>query len=120
MTDIIIQKYKMSNNTQTQINQSQFDENLKSMYFEFREQAYRNPNILDIEHGLLFRHVRISLIVESPNSSIHSDRLYDLQTLYYNGGFRHLYNSLGLDLDTGYGNRMKSKDQIILELYFHR
>ena len=104
------------------IQQSDFDENLRTMYFEGRNRAYNNQNIMDTRHGLLFQNIKIELLTRSPNRRIHDDRLYNLQTLYYNGRFRNLYDSLGLDLYYGYETgikKFKSKDMIILELYFH-
>jgi len=114
-TDIIIQKTKMSQPTYIR---NEFDENMKSLYFEKRNQAYNNPNIMDIDHGLLFRYIRCELISRSPMRHIHNDRLYDLQTIYYNQDFRRFYECHGLNLQTENGN-MKSKDAIILELYFY-
>jgi len=104
--------------------QNEFDENLKSMYFELRDQAYNNPNIMDYDHALLFQYIRCELIGRSPMRHLHNDRLYDLQTIYYNQEYIRLYECLGLDIFTGghqHGGpvRHKSKDAIILELYFH-
>ena len=103
-------------------NHSNFDQNLRTLYFEGRERAYNNPNIWNVQHAYLFQYIKVQLIRQSPNRDIHRERLSQLKTLYYNGQFRNLYDSLGLDLFYGYETghkKFKSKDMIILVLYFY-
>ena len=89
-----------------------FDSQLRTNYYEGREQAY-NDNF-----NLFFIYILNELISESPNNIRHIDNLMKIKSIYYNESFRDIYEDKNLDLYFGTGHTFKSKEMIILELYF--
>jgi len=91
---------------------SQFDETLRTNYYEGREQAY-NDNF-----NLFFIYILNELIEKSPNNIRHINNIMKIKTIYYTDNFRDIYEDKNLDLQFGTNRTIKSKEMIILELYF--
>jgi len=92
---------------------SQFDETLRTNYYEGREQAY-NDNF-----NLFFIYILNELIEKSPNNISHIDNILKIKNdIYYSGRYCEIYKDKNLDLQFGTNRTIKSKEMIILELYF--
>jgi len=92
---------------------SQFDETLRTNYYEGREQVY-NDNF-----NLFFIYILNELISESPNNISHIDNILKIKNdIYYSGRYCEIYKDKNLDLQFGTNRTIKSKEMIILELYF--
>ena len=92
---------------------SQFDETLRTNYYEGREQAY-NDNF-----NLFFIYILNELISESPNNISHIDNILKIKNdIYYSGRYCEIYKDKNLDLQFGTNRTIKNKEMIILELYF--
>lgn len=89
-----------------------FDLQLRTNYYEGREQAYND------RFNLFFVYILNELISDSPNNIRHIDNIMKIKTLYYNDNFRDIYEDKNLDLYFGTNRTIKSKEMIILELYF--
>lgn len=95
-----------------------FDEQMRELYYVNRENAYNNQNIYDNNHGLFFTYILNELIINSPNNIRHTDNIRKIKDFYYNDTFREIYKSKNLNLYYGTNNLFKTKEMIILELYF--
>ena len=90
-----------------------FDSQLRTNYYEGREQAY-NDNF-----NLFFIYILNELISESPNNISHIDNILKIKNdIYYSGRYCEIYKDKNLDLQFGTNRTIKSKEMIILELYF--
>ena len=95
-----------------------FDLQLRTNYYEGREHSYNNQNIYDNENRFFFIHILNELIEKSPNNIRHINNIMKIKSIYYNESFRDIYEDKNLDLYFGTGHTFKSKEMIILELYF--
>ena len=90
-----------------------FDETLRTNYYEGRDQAY-NDNF-----NLFFIYILNELIEKSPNNISHIDNILKIKNdIYYSGRYCEIYKDKNLDLQFGTNRTIKSKEMIILELYF--
>ena len=90
-----------------------FDSQLRTNYYEGREQAY-NDNF-----NLFFIYILNELIEKSPNNISHIDNILKIKNdIYYSGRYCEIYKDKNLDLQFGTNRTIKSKEMIILELYF--
>jgi len=95
-----------------------FDSELRELYYNNRQNAYHNQNIYDNENRLFFIYILNELIENSPNNIRHIDNIGKIKQIYYNEDFREIYKDKNLDLYFGHTRSLKTKEMIILELYF--
>lgn len=93
---------------------SNFDIILRQSYLSGRNEAYENDD------NLFFINILNSLIEHSPNNIRHIDNLMKIKSIYYNDNFRDIYEDKNLSKYYEYQSNQyfKSKEMIILELYF--
>jgi len=94
------------------------DSEIRQKYLNGRNRAYNNQDIYDENHRFFFINIWNDLISLSPNNIRHIDNLHKIQyNIYYGELFREIYKDKNLDLYLNNGD-LKSKEMIVLELYF--
>jgi len=92
---------------------STIDEIIRNKYLSGRLEAYNNDD------NIFFINILNSLISHSPNNIRHIDNILKIKNdIYYSGRYREIYKDKNLDLQFGTNRTIKSKEMIILELYF--
>tara|TARA_R110002073_G_scaffold305233_1_gene474245 strand:- start:962 stop:1246 length:285 start_codon:yes stop_codon:yes gene_type:complete len=92
---------------------STIDEIIRNKYLSGRLEAYNNDD------NIFFINILNSLISHSPNNIRHIDNILKIKNdIYYSGLYKELYEDKNLDLYFGTNRTLKSKEMIILELYF--
>jgi len=92
---------------------SNFDATLRQTYLNGRPEAYQNDD------NLFFINILNELIEHSPNHIRHIDNLMKIKyEIYYTGFYREIYEQKNLSVSYQPTDTHKSKEMIILELYF--
>jgi hypothetical protein len=92
---------------------SNFDATLRQTYLNDCPEAYYN------EDNLFFINILNSLISDSPNNIRNIDNIMKIKNeIYYTGFYREIYEQKNLRLSYLPADTHKSKEMIILELYF--
>ncbi len=92
---------------------SQVDSIIRQSYLNRRHEAYENDD------NLFFINILNYLIEHSPNHIMHIDNLMKIKNeIYYTNFFKDIYEQKNLDLYFGTNRTLKSKEMILLELYF--
>jgi hypothetical protein len=98
---------------------STIDSEIRQKYLSGRNCAYDNQHIYNETNRLFFINIWNDLISLSPNKIRHIDNLRKIQyNIYYGELFREIYENKNLDLYFGIKRTLKSKEMIVLELYF--